>query len=936
MPSELRTLCWLILALGGSFARAAEGPTPEQLEFFEKQVRPLLVARCFECHAGSKQQGGLKLDSRAAILKGTESGPVLTPGQPADSARLLQVLKYSNDDIQMPPAGKLPAAEIAVLRTWVEQGAPWPVEDKPVTGGSGGPDFTNVSIAKNEFWAFRPIRRPVIPAVQHAERVRNPVDAFILQKLEAAGLTLSAPADRYMLLRRVTLDLWGIPPNWEDMQAFLADERPDAIERVVDRLLDSPLYGQRWGRYWLDIARYADTKGYVFTEEPRYPYAYTYRDYVVDAFNSDKPYDRFVQEQLAADQLDTKNDPRAQAALGFLTVGRRFLNNQNDIIDDRIDVVSRGFLGLTVGCARCHDHKYDAVPTDDYYSLYGVFASSHEPGDLPIIGEPREAAAYAAFEAELARREQAVAAFKNETSTKLIEELRNRVADYLEAIGRKASPGIQADVTDKPQVPDPRRGAVERWQSWLAKLGQEPHPVFAPWQQLSPLPAGDVAAALATWTRRFSDANDAGAQAVNPVLRAAWLAQPPENLLAVTRLYGRVLADVEARWKAHLQANPQATALPEPADEALRQVLYATESPTAIAAADTEKLFNRAERDKLRQFNRSIEEIKATSPGAPPRAMIMRDNDQPVEPVVLIRGNPGRRGKPVPRRFLQVLSESPGQKFQQGSGRLELATSITDPQNPLTARVIANRLWQHHFGRGIVATPGDFGTRGLPPTHPELLDWLAADLLDHGWSLKSLQRKIVLSSVYQQSSQEYPAAQAVDPENRLLSHMPRQRLDFEAIRDSLLAAAGVLDPMLDGRPIDDVTALDNRRRTIYSMVNRNDLPGVFRSFDFADPDTSAPERPQTTVPQQALFGLNSPFVIEQARRLAARSHAAADNDPGRLQELYRRAYARDPSPAEAGLALQFVQNAPTQDVKLSPWDRLAQVLLLTNEFVFVD
>lgn len=936
MPGSLRSLCWLILIGGTSVGMADEAPTPAQLEFFEKQVRPVLVARCIECHGGAKQQGGLRLDSRSAMLKGNDSGPVLTPGQPADSSRMLQVLKYSNDDVQMPPTGKLPEGEIAILREWIQQGAPWPAGDKPAGGGSSGPDFTDLTVARNEFWSLQPIRRPVPPSVEHADRVQSPVDAFMLQKLEAAGLTLAAPADRYTLLRRLTLDLWGIPPTWEDMAAFMADERPNAVERAVDRLLDSPLYGQRWGRYWLDVARYADTKGYVFTEEPRYPYAYTYRDYVVDAFNSDKPYDQFVQEQLAADQLDLGNNPRTQAALGFLTVGRRFLNNQNDIIDDRIDVVSRGLLGLTVSCARCHDHKFDPVPTDDYYSLYGIFASSHEPGDLPIIGEPRETAAFDAFQAELTKREQEVTAFNNATSSAVYHELRTKVSEYLEAVGRKTSPGIQAEVAGKPQAPDPRRGAVDRWQGWLAKLDQEPHPVFAPWQQLSPLPAGEVGAALASWKARFADPNDAAAQAVNPVLRGAWLAQPPESLLAVTKLYGKVLADIEEKWKAQEKANPEATALPDAADESLRQVLYGNDTPTAIAAEEAEKLFNRAERDKQRQLKRKVDELKATSPGAPPRAMVMRDNDNPVEPVVLIRGNPGRRGKQVPRRFLQVLSESPDEKFQQGSGRLELARSITDPKNPLTARVMANRLWQHHFGRGIVATPGDFGVRGEPPTHPELLDWLAVELQAHGWSLKSLQRQIVLSSVYQQSSRQGPAAGAVDPENRLLSHMPRQRLDFEALRDSLLAAGGGFDPMLDGRPLDNVTAVDNRRRTIYSMVNRNDLPGVFRSFDFADPDTSAPERPQTTVPQQALFGLNSPFVIEQARRLAGRSYAASDNDAGRLQDLYRRAYARDPSPAEVELGLQFVQNAPTEKITLSPWDRLAQILLLTNEFVFVD
>jgi hypothetical protein len=920
-------------------AWAEEGgsaPTPAQIEFFERQVRPVLAEKCWSCHGPQKQQGGLRLDSREALLKGNDSGPAIDLAQ-LSASRLLQVLAYSNDDVQMPPQGKLPADQIAALTEWIRQGAFWPASTSP-----SGREATGSAPANH--WAFAPMRRPAVPEVRERDRLQTPIDAFILNALEAQGLTLAPPADRATFLRRATFDLWGLPPTFAEVEEFVNDVRPDAVERCIDRLLASPRYGERWARYWLDVARYADTKGYVFTAEPRYPYAYTYRDYVIHAFNSDKPYDRFVTEQLAADQLGLDEHAPELAALGFLTVGRRFLNKQEDIIDDRIDVVCRGLMALTVGCARCHDHKFDPVPTADYYSLYGVFASCTEPEDLPIIGLPQEAAEYEKFRAELQRREQALADYERRTCEAIGEECRAKIASYLELVAQPV-PGNPRDAARALAEGDPRPAVVRRWQEFLEqRRARGPDPVFGPWHKLIEHNGEEFAAAAAAWCRDAQQPNrwETGDDRVNLLVRQTLLEFQPETPAELARAYGNLLAEIHHRWQRWKAAHPQAEGLPHGDEEELRQVLYAPGTPTVFSPEEARaRIFNRAERDKQRQLQRQIESWQATSPGAPPRAMIVRDQPKPMEPRVFIRGNPGRPGPPVPRQFLEVVAGDERQPFSRGSGRLELAQSIVDPRNPLTARVMVNRVWQHHFGKGLVRSHGDFGVRGEPPTHPELLDDLALRFIDSGWSVKQLHRWIMLSAVYQQSSrpatsrESAPHPATIDPENRLLWHFPRQRLDLEALRDSWLYVAQALDERVAGRPFENISDPAQRRRTIYGLVNRNDLPGVYRVFDFADPDASAPERPQTTVPQQALFAMNSPFVREQARRVMEVVAAVADDEAARVSALYRHVLSREPDSLEREEALQFVRTASPEG-KMSPWERLAQVLLLTNEFTFVD
>jgi len=917
-------------------APAGAVPPSEQVEFFEKQVRPLLVEHCQTCHGMEKQEAGLRLDGREAMLKGSDSGPVVVPGD-IEGSKLIAAVRYAGD-IQMPPDGKLADEHVAALVAWIKLGAPWPAGD---AGGSGGasvavarPPAERIDEMRGAHWAYQPVVRPAPPVVRDTSWCATPLDAFILQQLEARGLSPSPRADRRSLMRRAAFDLTGLPPTAEEVEAFESDEAPDAWARVVDRLLASPEYGERWGRHWLDIARYADTKGYVFTQERRYAFSYTYRDYVIRAFNEDLPYDRFVVEQLAADKLQN-GDPRAQAALGFLTLGRRFMFNENDIIDDRIDVVSRGLLGLTVTCARCHDHKFDPVPTADYYSLYGVFASSVEPDEGPLLGRPEESAAYQAFVQDLTSRQQAFEEYRVEQHRALEHELRLRSGDYLGRIAIEKS-GAPADGQAAISLGsgELRRRIVERWREYVKQSATRHDPVFAPWQELAALEAATFAEKARDCISRTADPQ----RPVNALVRDALSKQPPSTMADVAKVYGALLAQVEEQWTAAGGSSPPLEKLAEPAAEELRQVLYASGSPTVVDPKAAGRLFSRDVQGRLGELRKKVEEWEVNSPGAPPRAMALADAPTPREPHVFLRGNQDRPGPPVPRQFLAVLSPAERRPFTDGSGRRELAEAIASRDNPLTARVLVNRVWMHHFGAGLVRTASDFGARSDPPTHPALLDWLAATFMDEGWSIKKLHRMILLSGVYQQRSVARPECEAVDPENRLLWRMNRRRLEFEAMRDAMLAVAARLDPLLGGRPVDLWKAPYTARRTVYGFIDRQDLPGVFRVFDFANPDVSNDQRPRTTVPQQALFAMNAPFVLEQAKALTARPEVANEPDATRrVRVLYRLALGRTPTPDEVELAARFVAAPPASgETKLSAWELLAQVLLCTNEFVFVE
>ena len=754
------------------FATAAHAaPTPEQVEFFEKSVRPVLAEHCYKCHGAEKQKGDLRMDSREALLKGTDTGPVVFPGDPAKGT-FIKSIRHESDYMMPEKAPKLSDAHIAALTEWVKMGLPWPENDKAAP--------SKAELARTH-WAFQPIRKPAVPSVNDpAHWAQSEIDRIVLAKLEAAGLTPSPIASRHTLIRRATFDLTGLPPTNAEAAAFENDPAPtrDAFAKVVDRLLASPQYGERWGRHWLDVARYADHRGYLAGGVSReYPFAWTYRDWVIAALNEDMPYDQFLTRQIAADIPGSGAKPADIAALGFLTLGRRFLNNTNDIIDDRLDVILRGTMSLTIGCARCHDHKFDPITAKDYYALHGVMASCEEDADpekLPLLpggkASPEFDKARAAVTAEMREADQ-------------------KIADKLAAELRIAS-GF---------------------------------PIYF---------SGDIIEQIATKNRL------------------------PRKTL-------------DERNKVKLK-------------------------------------FVKLELD----------------PGSPPRAHVLRDRPQPVKPHVFLRGNPSRPGEVVDRRFPSFLGGEAVPFSKQNSGRLDLAKAITAPGNPLTARVIANRVWMHHFGTGLATTPGDFGTRSEAPVQMELLDWLATDFTGHGWSLKKLHRTILLSSTWMQDS-VHPSQiassnpqstirnpQSADPENRLLWRQNRQRLEWEAVHDALLATAGNLDATIGGRPVQLFKEPFPKRRAVYAYIDRQNLPGTLRTFDFASPDLMNPQRSTTSVPQQALYMMNSPFVIAQAEALTdAPDFSSTTPEERHVQMLYGRVLARKATPAEVKTAIEYLKAA---------------------------
>jgi hypothetical protein len=926
-PTYTTGAAWIALVLasvaGAGTARAAEpaGFPPEGIEFFEKNVRPILVESCVRCHGEKKQSSGLRLDSRAAVVEGGENGPAIVPGEPEKSL-LVEAVRYAHEDIKMPPKTRLPEKSVEAIADWVKMGAPWP-DPAPASAETR-------ERSSQTHWAFRAVRSVSPPAVKDAGRVASPIDAFVLARLEAQGMRLAPPADKRTLIRRASFDLIGLPPTAQEIERFEADQTPDAFARVVDRLLASPHYGERWGRHWLDVARYADTKGYVFQEERRYPYAYTYRDYIVRAFNEDRPYDQLIREQIAADLLPSKEkakDPGAIAALGFLTVGRRFLNNQQDILDDRIDVVTRGLLGLTVACARCHDHKFDPIPTDDYYSLYGIFASSVEPAELPLLADARPSPESGDFERQYAERRRAADAFLDAKRDEIRSDLREHIGLYfLAAFELGFDP--RATKLDERATADGLNPNRLRWQAgrWTAVLNR-PGPVFAPWQALAALPAEEFASKAPDVLEALGGAKPP----VHPLVARALAESPPASMLNVAERYAELLEEAESKERA--DAGPDW--------ESLREAIRGAGGPLDVSFEPRSRLLDRAEQNKLRDLRKKVDALQATHPGAPPRAMVVNDAPQPTDPRVFVRGNPGRPGKSVPRQFLKVLSGPDRTPFRKGSGRLELAEAIARGDNPLTARVMVNRIWQQHFGQGLVATPSDFGLRSDPPTHPELLDYLADAFVTSGWSMKAMHRLIMLSNTYQQRSENVPAYAERDPQNRLLWRFNRRRLDFESMRDTLLAVAGGLDESIGGRPVPPGDTPFPTRRTLYGFIDRQNLDGVYRTFDFASPDASSPRRYVTTVPQQALFLMNSPFVNEQAKHLAGTLEASSDDPEARVRLLYQRVFGRSPEPREVALGVAFVAQQSAAGTNptprgLAPWEEYAQVLLLTNEFMFVD
>jgi hypothetical protein len=1094
------------------------------IEFFEKKIRPVLVEHCSKCHTGQKVKGGLRVDSRAALLKGGDNGPALAPGDPAKS-RLLVAVSYKDVDLQMPPKAKLPDTVIADLTAWVKMGAPWPAEKSAATTPANVFDLAK---RKKEHWAWQPVRSTKVPEAKNAQWSRSPIDDFILAKLEAKNLSPAAPADKRTLLRRLSFDLIGLPPTPAELEAFVKDEPSDALPKVLDRLLESPHFGERWARHWLDLVRYAETRGHEYDFIT--PNAYQYRDYVIRAFNADLPYNGFVVEQLAGDLLPKPRlHPVKQFNESILGTGFWFLGEQvhspvdirldeADRHDNMIDVFGKTFLGLTVACARCHDHKFDAISTKDYYALFGFLASSgYRQARFDTMEQDRRIAT------EIAALRQ-----KNRAPLQaaLVEAWRptlERLADYLLAAravlisnGRERAALIQESARTK----NLNANLLEQWTTCLAAAAKDPqdplHPFAKPaseahlteslkpileewrkraadadaalrdatvivdysktnaetWLQdgvtfgLAPLRPGDIrfgteanrpilqvfdnAAAQKDpiWDRSKPAAgadNDPGA--LNKVVRAGRTLRTPSFTVKADKVFSLVKGNGQAyaaidshalisgplhasvvfpikageqfQWLAHdlrpykgqracIELTPS-----DSADFAVALVVQSDRAPGSLArpnaavrrlldgesagsfellAQGYQRLFldvskrfaadqiigraDAAEYARLADWlvqhagcltagekvpdgpaaafvaeqARLLGQIQESSR----LAMAMMDASG-VDEHVFIRGSPKALGEKVPRRFLEALAGPAPLQDKQGSGRLALARQVTDPQlNPLVARVMVNRIWHHLFGRGIVPSVDNFGVMGEPPTHSELLDYLADRFVRDGWSVKRLIRMVVLSSTYRMSAQAVGVADAADPQNLLWHRMPIRRLEGEAIRDAMLLISGRLDRTQQGPPIPVYLTefqqgrgrptsgpLDGAgRRSIYLSVRRNFLPSFMLAFDTPIPFSTVGRRSVSNVPAQSLILLNDPLVQELARRWAQRLLASPGTATERITDMYQSAFGRPPSANEIRACQEFLEqqaalhHGKTND--LAAWADLAHVLFNAKEFIFLN
>lgn len=893
MGCRLATLvvCGWLISCGPLSAADAD------VAFFESKIRPVLAEQCYQCHAAdTKQLGGLRLDTKEAILKGGTRGPALLLDKPKESL-LIQALR--RQVAKCVPAGSASDAVVADFIKWIEMGAPDPRDGKQTATESI--DFNKA----RQFWSFQPPRKSELPKVQNAAWPKNEIDRFILARLEAEKVRPVDAAGKRELIRRATFDLIGLPPTPEEVEAFLKDESKDAFDKVVDRLLASKHYGERWGRHWLDVARYAEDQAHTFGTKPN-TNAYRYRDWVINALNNDLPYDRFIKLQIAADLMlkDDADRVKHLPALGFFGLGAQYYKDNSEVLkalsdelDEKIDTLSRGLLGLTVACARCHDHKFDPIPTLDYYSLAGVFNSS-KLADVPLASREETQKYQDALKLAREAEDKVKAYIRTEKSAFDLEQA-GQIARYMQsarAFQDRRQKDMKWTTRDQAKADGLNSAALDRWIRYLDSNPKIP--------------------ALASWSKMTKEANpdevSAAAMACQQYAMTALADRAKNNNLDKEKtaflqtLFGDkglfLLSDDEVKSKMSAEKKEQLTRMQQEATALRKDAPDKIEAKFAVAHAMTEG-----------------------------NAADMK---------VYLRGNYKNLGDVAPRRFLRILAGDQPAMFTQGSGRLELAEAIASKDNPLTARVIVNRVWAWHFGRGIVGTPSNFGSLGERPTHPELLDYLTCRFVESGWSLKKLHRDIMLSATYQLSSAADEKNLALDGDNKLLWRMNRQRLDVESWRDSLLFVSGKLDQSMGG-PTTDLASANNKRRTVYAKVSRHELNGLLRMFDFPDANITSEKRTETTVPQQQLFVLNSSFVVEQAKALAARLQTESMDDAARVRRAYSLVFARPPNDAEVELALRFLA-AKDSDVDdkgkatLSRLERFAQALLGSNEMMYVD
>ena len=1001
-------------------AGAGQGATPaaQSAEYFESKVRPVLSANCYDCH-GDMQMAGLRLDSRDGLLKGGRSGPAVVPGDP-DKSLLIQAVRQTSETLKMPKGGRLKPDEIEALTEWVRAGAIWNPPSASAatlanTTGSAAatadkpPPDASVYVIKPEqraFWSFQPLRLPPVPAVSHATWPKTDVDRFVLARLEREGLTPVGPAGKRTLIRRATLDLIGLPPTPDEIDAFEKDDDPDAFGRVVDRLLASPRYGEAWGRMWLDIARYGEDDYRSLDPKGRglnpYPNAYLYRDWVIKAFNDDMPYDQFVRAQLAGDLVeDQTTRARTLPALGFLGLGPWYYDNgaveitRADERHDRVDVVSRGFLGLTVGCARCHDHKYDPIPTKDYYSLAGVFLSTsyHEYPLVPkgVVDE------YTQQDKRIEKKEKLLEEFTKTESSQLGETLALQASKYMVAAW-KVSGEPKEEIS---KIVDAEKLDYELFDRWLKFLAKPPrfYPYLTKWQEM--VKGGGTASEAKKLADEFQtllldvmfDKKDVKDE--NEIIAAKALvgtkkkepAKLPSDFVTNDDFCpgcGLELKSLPVErnnlWIDVFQRDLQEGFDPAQAFKQVKPGLL------AFRGWGLERQLGADRRRYVEALRSDIEALRKAQPPKYPFVHGVADDEHPRNLKLSRRGSPYNLGEEVPRHFLSVLSDGDPVPFAKGSGRLELADAIL--RQPIAMRVIVNRIWKGHFGTGLVDTPSNFGVAGERPTNPDLLEYLAGRFVDHKLSIKQLHRDIMLSAVYQLSTEHVAANFEKDSGNRLYWRAERHRMTAEQVRDSLLSVSGALDTKAGG-PSVPLTPLVERR-TVYGKVSRYKLDEFLQLFDFPSPNLSAEKRFTTSVPLQRLFFMNSDFMQQQAELLARRV-ASEPNNLARIQKAYRLVFGRQATDAEVKAGLAFLATEPmkeyeerkksTKDTKATkdtkevaidsdvkneepetvtdgmmagvipgatkkddskkllpptPWGRYAKILLSSNEFLFVD
>jgi hypothetical protein len=961
----LAILATAVLLLAPSRVSAA-APAAADLEFFEKRIRPLLIKHCHECHAGEKIEAGLRLDSSVGWLRGGDNGPAIVPGKP-DESLLIQAIRYGGD-FEMPPSGKLPGEAIKLFEQWVARGAPAPKTNDERIKRTPSIDIQD----GKDFWAYQKVKQSAVPTPAGAEWSRHAIDAFIKARLDTAGVAPNEQADRATLVRRLYFDLVGLPPTPEQTDEFLHDESPQAYERLVEFLLASPHFGERWGRHWLDVVRFGESltlRGFVL------PHAWRYRDYVVASFNEDRPYDQFLREQIAGDLLPAESladKQRQLTATTFLTLGNTNLEEQDkrqldmDVVDEQLDTIGKAFLGQTIGCARCHDHKFDPIPTRDYYSLAGILRSvqSLEHAnvskwlEVPLPLPPEEEQRFARLQADIAAAEKQTRDLKSEISR--LADSRKGDADVPQVAQINELAGIIVDDEQAKRVGEWKQSQqIKRYVAAGYRHDDNRDKGKKTLTFVPALPASGRYEVRLAYTYGPTRAENApvtvfGADGERTLLIDQRLPPPIDGRFISLGEYnferaGQSFVIVATEGTSGYVIADAVQFLPiETEDNALASAVAASADPdkptTPNTATGAEDQVNLAEKQtQLKRLEAELRELRKTLDQRA-KVMSVAERAKPADVAIHIRGSVHSLGEVVPRGFLQVATVDPPSPISATeSGRRQLAEWIVTESNPLTARVYANRVWHWLFGQGLVRTTDNFGATGEAPSHPELLDHLAGQLMNEGWSAKKLIRYIVLSKSYRISSADNKLSRERDPENRLLWRMNRKRLEAECIRDAMLAVSGKLDRTAGGSTIRPGTSADygyqhsGVRRSLYLPVLRNSLPPLLEAFDFADPSLVVGERNTSTVATQALFLLNDPFVRDQAQAAAKRLLAEGlPGDEQRIALAFRSTLGRMPTIEERALAVRTISRGESMEEREAAWAELFHALFASVDFRYCE